>query len=245
MKRMSSLAVYRLPSSIFLFFCLIVLYLLITSLVYASTPTLGTVSPSSGTTPPDTAKSFVCKYSDASGWAHLKEVNLLISGQPASPANNPYLYYDQNLNQLFLRNESNTAWLGGFAPGSANIIENSLIKLKCAQTTVSGSGTTMTVTFNVTFKAGYSGRRCDLYLAAKDDGGIFVSFASKGTYTINRAPRRHNSFFWLIDPQSTFFNYNGLSRPGWLGKPGQRLFIDQHINRENQLSLRLLQSEYQ
>ena len=31
-------------------------------------------------------------------------------------------WYSASVNRLYLRNNANTAWLGGFAPGSANTI---------------------------------------------------------------------------------------------------------------------------
>lgn len=158
------------------------------ALALAATPTLGTITPSSGSSTPDTAKTFTCIYSDASGWTHLKEVNLLINTSSTALTNSAYLYYDQNTNLLYLRNDANTAWLGGYAPGASNVIENSYAKLTCASTTVSGSGTTLTVNWSIIFKTPFTGTR-KTYLYATDDVNISVGWTQKGTWTLpNSAP---------------------------------------------------------
>jgi len=56
-----------------LFFCLL------SALAFAYTPTVGTISPLSGSTPPDVAKTFTTTYSDSDGWVNLKEAYLLIN----------------------------------------------------------------------------------------------------------------------------------------------------------------------
>lgn len=107
-------------------FVILVLFLCFTpASLFAATPTVGTITPSSGSTAPNTAKAFTCTYSDTDGWTNLKETHLLISASTTTLSNSVYAYYDQNSNLVYLRDDTNTAWLGGFNPGSANTIENS------------------------------------------------------------------------------------------------------------------------
>lgn len=150
---------------------------------------MGVVSPSSGSTAPNTAKTIISSYSDADGWSNLADVRLLISTSSSALTNVVYLYYDQNTNLLYLRNDANTAWLGGFAPGSANTVENSAVKLNCASTTVSGSGTTLVVYWNLTFKSAFSGTYYTTYLYVKDDSGSYVNLTAKGNYAVNEVPK--------------------------------------------------------
>jgi len=77
--------------------------------VFAAAPTVGTISPSSGSTTPNVAKTFTCTYSDSDGWTNLKEIYFLISTSSTALANSVYLYYNQNTNLLYLRNDANTA----------------------------------------------------------------------------------------------------------------------------------------
>lgn len=165
-----------------LFFCLF------SSLAFAALPTLGTITPSSGTTTPNIAKTFTCKYSDTDGWANIKEAYLLINVNSTSFTNTCYLYYDQNANLLYLRDDTNTTWLGGYSPASANTIQNSQVILNCASTTVSGLTTTLTITWNITFKQAYSGKSYNTYLKVVDDTGGLLNWVKKGTYTVNTIP---------------------------------------------------------
>jgi len=177
--------------SLTLFFCLYAGLLPLgrmAGLAFAAAPTIRTISPSSGSTAPDVAKTFTTTYSDTDGWANLKEAYLLISTGTTALANSVYLYYDQNTNLLYLRDDANTAWLGGFAPASANVIENSYVKLNCASTTASGATNTLTIAWNLTFKPAYSGKAYNTYLYITDDTGGKAGWTKKGTYTVNYTP---------------------------------------------------------
>ncbi len=168
---------------------LTLLLCLFSSPVFAATPTVGTISPSIGSTAPDVASTFTCTYSDSDGWADLKKAHLLISASATALTNSVYLYYNQNTNLLYLRDDLNTIWLGGYSPGSSNIIENSYVKLNCATTTILGSTNTLTVTWSITFKPTYSGKTYYTYLKVVDDAGGYADWTQKGTYTVDRSPQ--------------------------------------------------------
>jgi subtilisin family serine protease len=152
-----------------------------------SAPIVGTITPSSGSGKVNTAVSFTTTYSDPNGWQDIGTarfiVNTVVSGYTG-----PYLRYDQNTHKLYLARENDTnestRWLGGFAPGSANTIENAYVKLNCASTTVSGSGNTLTVKWNITFKSTFTGSK-NTYLYVSDDSGASNGWVQKGTWTIN------------------------------------------------------------
>jgi len=146
-------------------------------------PTVGTIAPSSGSSTAGTAVNFSTAYSDTNGWQNIQYVYFLISTAATNGANCFYGYYDQNTNKLYLRNDANTAWLGGYVPGSANIIENSYAKLDCANTIVTGSGNTLSVTWRVTFKSTFLGAK-NMYLYVKDDSGAYNGWLQKGTWTV-------------------------------------------------------------
>ena len=149
-------------------------------------PTVGTITPSSGTFQPNTPLTFTTTYSDPDGWQNLNYVYLLFN-TTVNGSNCCYVYYNQNTNLLYLRNDANTAALGGFTPGSANVIENSYAKLDCSKTTVSGSGTTLTINWSIVFKTTFSGTK-NSYLDATDDAGAYTGFIKKGTITIPNNP---------------------------------------------------------
>lgn len=124
------------------FFCLI------TSIAFAASPSVGTITPSSGSSNPNQVVTFITTYTDRDGWRNIHYVHLLIN-TAVNGANCFYGYYNQNTNKLYLRNDANTAWLGGFAPGSKRVIENSYAKLDCSKTAVFGLGRTLIVKWNI------------------------------------------------------------------------------------------------
>ena len=164
------------------------IFFLFSSLAFAAAPTVGSISPSSGSILPNTVQTFTCTYSDKDGWANLKEAYLLISTNSTTLNCSVYLYYNQNSNLMYLRNDANTVWLGGYAPGSMNTVENSQVKVNYASSKASGSKNTLTVSFNLTFKSAYSGKSYVTYLKVTDDTGGIAGWTSKGTYTINNPP---------------------------------------------------------
>ncbi len=83
-----------------------------------------------------------------------------------------------------MRNDVNTAWLGGYCPGSSSIIENSYAKLDCSKTTVSGSGNILTVKWMVTFKAASVGAK-KTYLLVKDNANVSSGWVQKGIWNIS------------------------------------------------------------
>ena len=150
-----------------------------------SKPQVGTITPSSGTSSPNQTVSFTTTYTDADGWQNIQLVYFLVNTSTAG-ANCFYGYYNQNTNKLYLRDNTDKSWLGGYSPGSSYTIENSYAKLYCAQTTVSGLGTTLTVIWNATFKSTFTGAK-NTHLDVKDDSNGSCNWTKKGTWTIKTA----------------------------------------------------------
>ncbi len=148
------------------------------------TPQLGTITPSSGTSSPDQTVNFTTTYSDNNGWQDIKIAYFLVNIS-TSGANCAYLYYDQNNNKLYLRNNANSAWLGGYALGSSYVIENSYAKLDCSKTTILGDNINLTINWNLTFKPTFTGAK-KTYLYVKDDANAYANWTQKGTWTISQ-----------------------------------------------------------
>ena len=131
-------------------------------------PTLGTVTPSVLTSTPAVAQTFSAVYSDADGYANLKQVHFLVN-TTASGANGIRLLHDRTVNKLYLFNDAGTGYVGSCTPGVAGSLSNTRGTLNCAATTVSGSGNNLTVNWNITPKAAFaSATTRNLYLYARD-----------------------------------------------------------------------------
>ncbi|MCM8782285.1 MAG: hypothetical protein NC828_04475, partial [Candidatus Omnitrophica bacterium] len=88
-------------------------------------PQLEAITPSLGTGWANGPQVFTTTYIDPDGWQKIQLVYFLMNTS-ITKTNCLYAYYNQNSNKLYLRDNNNSSWLGGYAPGSSNIIENSL-----------------------------------------------------------------------------------------------------------------------
>jgi hypothetical protein len=145
-------------------------------------PTNGTISPSSGSGSIGVTIYFTTTWSDADGWEDLKQCYFHIGASP-SILNNVTLLYNAAKDKLWLRSDDGTAWTGGYAPGSANVLENSQAKVYCALTTMQGLGNTAEVKWAIEFKPGYIGAK-KTGLKCKDVDKAKAKGQWIGTWTI-------------------------------------------------------------
>src|SRR4029079_11340644 len=82
----------------------------------ALAPTNAGLSPTSGSSAALAPRVFTTKYYDPNGSPDLAQVYFLAGPSAAGPGA-LWCYYDARADRLYLRNNANTAWLGGFAPG--------------------------------------------------------------------------------------------------------------------------------
>ncbi len=150
-------------------------------------PSNGTLSPSQGTLAIARTVSITATYSDPDGAANLGTVYLLMNTS-TSGANAIYLSYNSVNNRLYLRNDANTAWLGGIAPGQAGTVENSRVRLRCQNTTVNASGNTLTVTWSIEPLAATAGATLKAYLRCFDRPGVTANWVQRGTFSFGHMP---------------------------------------------------------
>jgi hypothetical protein len=145
-------------------------------------PELGTVVPASGSGPVGVTAYFTTTWQDANGWADLKQCYFHIGASP-SLLGNVTLMYNAVKDKLWMRTDDGTAWFGGYAPGSANTMENSQAVVHCRLTTVQGDGETLSVKWAIEFKAGYEGSK-KTGLKCKDRDKARAKAKWKGTWTV-------------------------------------------------------------
>jgi len=154
-------------------------------------PTVGTVStdPDSGKSIPGHTVYFTARYSDPDGWDDLRYAYMIIKGS-ASGTNSCYVVYRRNSDAVSLRNDGNSSWYTGDV-GSATVLKNTRARLICAETTASGSGSTLTVRWAIQFRKPYTGGPYNIYLRAYDESGQYSGpWEDKGDWEVLSAPDR-------------------------------------------------------
>jgi hypothetical protein len=145
-------------------------------------PQVGTADPPSGSGPVGVTTYFTTTWTDADGWQDLKQCYFHIGDSP-SIVGNVTLMYNNVKSKLWLRSDDGSAWTGGFAPGSANTLENSQAVVRCNLSTAGGSGDTLSVRWAIEFKAGFSGAK-KTGLKCKDIHKAKAKGRWKGTWTV-------------------------------------------------------------
>ena len=151
------------------------------------TPSVGTATPSSGSCPVGETQLFTTNYSDPDGWQDIVW-GLFLINQGLDGRNAAYVYYKSSTNQVYLMADDNAAWshfMGGYAPGSANTIENSQVIVDLSQTSVSHTDTTLSITWAFRFKSALSGKSLHQYLYTRDSSGATDGWTEVGTWSVS------------------------------------------------------------
>ncbi|MCX6377465.1 MAG: chitobiase/beta-hexosaminidase C-terminal domain-containing protein, partial [Armatimonadetes bacterium] len=142
------------------------------------------LAPTSGTLHTETKLTFTAVYSDSHGYSTLRSCYLLIN-PTTSCLKAAYVRYDPVTNRLYMRNDGNTSWMGGYAPGSNGSVANGYARIYCNETTVVKSANTITVTWKIALKSPYTLRpTCTGYMFCYNAAGNYAGWDAKGTYSV-------------------------------------------------------------
>ena len=108
----------------------------------------------------------------------------LLLNTSLSAAQAAYLYYDGPSNKLWLRNDSGSAWLGGYAPGSANSISNNLVTVNCAASSAVMVGSQLEVNWSLTPKPSAAPRTYSAWMYTLDTTGLKDGWDLMGTLAV-------------------------------------------------------------
>jgi hypothetical protein len=82
---------------------------------------------------------------------------------------------------LYLASDAGS-WLTPTTIGASSVPQNSQCEVSSAGSSLSGSGTTLTVRLAITFRAAFTGVK-NIYMNAVDSGGLDSGWLQKGTWT--------------------------------------------------------------
>ncbi len=108
----------------------------------------------------------------------------LLMNTSLNPGGAIYLFYDGPSNKLYLRNDAGSAWLGGYAPGSANSISNNLVTVNCAASSAVMVGSQLEVNWSLTPKPSAAPRTYSAWMYTLDTTGLKDGWDLMGTLTV-------------------------------------------------------------
>lgn len=145
-------------------------------------PSVHDVSPAAGCGYSGVRQTFTTSCSDPNGWQDVKWLSFAV-GQDQSGSDGLLAYYSQNSDRVYLSDEEGSGWIGGFAPGSAQIIENSRVALHLEDTSAAGEGDLLTVEWSVAFKSGVPGNKHS-YTKVTDDDDVCTGWQELGHWSV-------------------------------------------------------------
>jgi len=144
----------------------------------AGPPAIVSLSPTSGT---GASVTFQAVYSDPNGAGFVTEALLLVNSA-LTTANGCYVYYQPQLNHLYLANNAGNAWMTpALTPGVAGTASNSQCTLNAGTSFVSTAGNNLTLYVALSFSGTFIGSR-NVYLYAAASGQN-TGWAMRGTWT--------------------------------------------------------------
>jgi glucose/arabinose dehydrogenase len=143
------------------------------------TVTADAVSPGSGS---GAAQTFALQYSDTAGAMDFDAVWVWVNASFASTTVNTCLaYYTRATNMLWLLNDAATAYMS--APvGSGGLLQNSQCAITPASTSVTLSGTSLTLNLTLTFMPAFSGTKT-IFMYGANGAGVNSGWQTRGTWT--------------------------------------------------------------
>jgi hypothetical protein len=127
------------------------------------------VSPSSGA---GSSETFTMQFPHPGGWQKLSVVSMLIGGS-LEPEHACFVAYELATSSLLLVDDQAQ---GGYAPGANSQCGVRLVSAK-------GDGNLLTLAVNVSFRAGFSGKK-NIYLSARDNAQNNSGWLALGTWEV-------------------------------------------------------------
>jgi len=142
------------------------------------------ILPQTGDSPAGSLYTIRSVYTDLNGAEDIANV-VLRAGD--SNSNALYVQYSAISRKLYLLNDAGTSYLGGFDPGSPNVINNSRGVLDCSLSKVETVGNQLVVTWALVPSDSFVGTH-NLYQLARDRSGAQTDLEQMDSWTVLTRP---------------------------------------------------------
>jgi hypothetical protein len=129
------------------------------------------VNPSSGS---GSTQVFTLTYVDPRGYTAIASSQTLIANGFVT-SGSCYLFFNRFANSVYLTNDAGTAWQSPVTLGQSGTLQNSQCAVNPAASSVTGSGSTLTLNLSLTFNASFAGSKnvyMEVYDGASDSGWV-------------------------------------------------------------------------
>jgi hypothetical protein len=147
--------------------------------MFTQLPHVLAASPSSGT---GLSQTFVFTYSDADGFGLIDLAMFNFSS--AADSRVCLGYYSRIANAVYLRDDTQTNWLGPLPLNGVGYLQNSQCTLQSSGTSAFGSGNVLTLDVSLTFFPAFAGGRNIALLASAESGALSSGWVTPGTWTV-------------------------------------------------------------
>ena len=137
------------------------------------------VAPSSGS---GTNQAFSFVYSDPNGYADIRYVQVLFQTQ-VSGANACYFEYLPATNSINLVADSGNGYAGSAQLGAAGALSNSQCTVNTGASSVSNSGTNLTLTLALSFKPVFTGAK-SIFMNVFNNANVSAGWQATGSWTV-------------------------------------------------------------
>ncbi|HZU25955.1 MAG TPA: hypothetical protein VFA04_10555 [Bryobacteraceae bacterium] len=143
-------------------------------------PTIGTYNAPAGGH--GSSGQFQFQFSDPNGAADIARAWMVFNAS-FSPLNACQVSYIASVNRFYLLSDDGTRWVGSVAAGGSGTLTNSQCTLNAATSTASPSGSTLTVTLDLTFTPTFGGTK-QAWAYVLDGEGEHAGWTDVGAWTV-------------------------------------------------------------
>ena len=133
------------------------------------------VSPSSGS---GSGRTFTLRYSDSRGASNLTSEWIWFAGGTGVCT----AYHERATNRVYLINDAGTAWSYNVL-GTNSVLRNSYCAVNLASSSVSISGSVLTLNLSMTFRSTFNGGKT-IRMFANAAGGLYSGWQDRGSWTV-------------------------------------------------------------
>jgi YVTN family beta-propeller protein len=150
------------------------------SVLSSAPPTIVSLSPNAGS---GVVQTFAAVFSDPNGAPEIDFSTIrILFNTSINGANGCYVLYTPGSNTMYLENNAGNGTSAGLIPGSSASVSNSQCTLSGTGTSVSISGSSLTVKYALTFSGTFIGKQ-NTYLLAATTNGASANWVQEGTWT--------------------------------------------------------------